>query len=217
MSLVNLPIDERTARAATQADDAAEARMFRRPSEWRIFWEAFSRDRLAVGAAIVIGLVCLASALAPVLSPYDPTVGEFFLSHENIRIPERGKTYSINEGNSIHWTDEVRRWNTWLKEEDKETGRPYGARYVGTLVADAHRTLLKGGIFAYPADKKSPGGKLRLLYEANPMSFLVEQAGGAATNGLQRIMEIQPSKLHERVAVFLGSREEVERVTSYHA
>jgi Fructose-1-6-bisphosphatase, C-terminal domain len=97
-----------------------------------------------------------------------PTVGEFFLSHENIRIPESGKTYSINEGNHAHWTEPVRRWNAWIKEDDKPTGRPYGQRYVGSLVADAHRTLLKGGIFAYPADTKNAGGKLRLSTRPTP-------------------------------------------------
>jgi fructose-1,6-bisphosphatase I len=141
---------------------------------------------------------------------YDPTVGEFFLSHENIRIPERGKIYSINEGNYAHWTDEVKRWNAWIKEDDKATGRPYGGRYVGTLVADAHRTLLKGGIFAYPADKKSPGGKLRLLYEANPFAFIFEAAGGRATTGTDRILDIQPEKLHQRVPLVLGSPHDVD-------
>ena len=141
---------------------------------------------------------------------YDPTVGEFFLSHENIRIPERGKTYSINEGNYGAWTDEVKRWNSWIKEEDKESGRPYGCRYVGTLVADAHRTLLKGGIFAYPADKKSRGGKLRLLYEANPFAFIFEAAGGKASTGRERILDIVPEALHQRVPLVIGSPHDVD-------
>ncbi len=141
---------------------------------------------------------------------YDPTVGEFFLSHENIRIPEKGKTYSINEGNHALWTEPVRRWNAWLKEEDKATGRPYGQRYVGSLVADAHRTLLKGGIFAYPSDTKSPGGKLRLLYEANPFAFVFEAAGGKATTGTDRILDIVPTKLHQRVPLVLGSPRDVD-------
>ena len=141
---------------------------------------------------------------------YDPTVGEFFLSHENIRIPERGKTYSINEGNHASWTDEVKRWNSWIKEEDKESGRPYGCRYVGTLVADAHRTLLKGGIFAYPADKKSRGGKLRLLYEANPFAFIFEAAGGKASTGRERILDIVPEALHQRVPLVIGSPHDVD-------
>ena len=141
---------------------------------------------------------------------YDPTVGEFFLSHENIRIPERGKTYSINEGNYASWTDEVKRWNSWIKEESKDDGRPYGCRYVGTLVADAHRTLLKGGIFAYPADKKSRGGKLRLLYEANPFAFIFEAAGGKASTGRERILDIVPRALHERVPLVIGSSYDVD-------
>jgi fructose-1,6-bisphosphatase I len=146
---------------------------------------------------------------------YDPTVGEFFLSHENIRCPERGKTYSINEGNSALWTDGVRRWNSFLKEENKAEGRPYGQRYVGSLVADAHRTLLKGGIFAYPADRKSPKGKLRLLYEANPFAFLFEAAGGAATDGAGRILDIAPTELHQRTPLILGSREDVATFTAF--
>jgi fructose-1,6-bisphosphatase I len=141
---------------------------------------------------------------------YDPTCGEFFLSHENIRTPERGATYSTNEGNSCHWTEEMRRWNAWIKEDAKEHGRPYGHRYVGSLVADAHRTLLKGGIFAYPADLKSKKGKLRLLYEANPFSFIFEAAGGMATNGRDRILDIQPTELHMRTPLVLGSIRDVE-------
>ena len=146
---------------------------------------------------------------------YDPTVGEFFLSHENIRIPEQASLYSINEGNSTYWSDEVRRWNTWLKEEDKATARPYGARYVGSLVADAHRTLMKGGIFAYPADRKNKQGKLRLLYEANPFAFIFEAAGGKATTGNARILDILPTELHQRVPLALGSPRDVDIFESF--
>ena len=140
---------------------------------------------------------------------YDPTIGEFLLSHPNIRTPETGNTYSINEGNAAHWTPEVAKWNAWIKEPNKEDGRPYGGRYVGTLVADAHRTLLRGGIFAYPADAKSPAGKLRLLYEANPFAFLFEAAGGAATDGRGRILDLQPEKLHARTGLVIGSKKDV--------
>ena len=140
---------------------------------------------------------------------YDPTCGEFFLSHEHITIPQKGSTYSINEGNCGKWPDEVKRWVSWIKEENKAEGRPYGGRYVGTLVADAHRTLLKGGIFAYPADKKSPEGKLRLLYEANPFAFIFEAAGGQASHGKGRILDIQPTKLHQRTPLILGSPDDV--------
>ncbi|WP_081426618.1 class 1 fructose-bisphosphatase [Sorangium cellulosum] len=140
---------------------------------------------------------------------YDPTVGEFFLSHENIRIPERGSTYSVNEGHSARWPEDVRRWNAWIKEDSEREGRPYGARYVGSLVADAHRTLLKGGIFAYPADR-SGQGKLRLLYEANPFAFIFEAAGGKASTGSHRILDLVPQSLHERVPLVLGSPRDVE-------
>jgi fructose-1,6-bisphosphatase I len=139
----------------------------------------------------------------------DPGVGEFFLSHPNIRCPERGGTYSVNEGNFTRWDENVKKWVTWIKSEEKAQNLPYGHRYVGSLVADAHRTLLKGGIFAYPADKKSPGGKLRLLYEANPMAYLFEQAGGAATNGVDPILDIEPKTLHDRTPLVLGSRHDV--------
>jgi fructose-1,6-bisphosphatase I len=146
---------------------------------------------------------------------YDPTVGEFLLSHENIRVPEHHASYSINEGNAGLWTRGVQRWNSWIKESDKASGRPYTQRYVGTLVADAHRTLLRGGIFAYPADTKSPKGKLRLLYEANPFAFLFEAAGGAATTGAERVLTIQPSALHQRVPLVLGSKRNVEELERY--
>jgi fructose-1,6-bisphosphatase I len=139
----------------------------------------------------------------------DPGVGEFFLSHPNIQCPDRGSTYSVNEGNFTRWDPQMRQWATFIKSEDKAQGLPYGHRYVGSLVADAHRTLLKGGIFAYPADRKSPGGKLRLLYEANPMAYLFEQAGGAASNGVDPILDIQPKTIHDRTPLVLGSKHEV--------
>lgn len=140
---------------------------------------------------------------------YDPSVGEFFLSHENLRVPTQGSSYSVNEGNTSRWSDGMKRWVDWLKEEDSETHRPYGARYVGSLVADFHRTLLKGGVFAYPSDSKSPAGKLRLLYEASPLAFILESAGGIASDGTRRILDIQPKELHERTPLILGSRDDV--------
>ena len=139
----------------------------------------------------------------------DPNIGEFFLSYPSIRCPMRGNCYSVNEGNFARWSPQVQRWNQWIKEEDKQTGRPYGHRYVGSLVADAHRTLLKGGIFAYPPDVKSPKGKLRLLYEANPMAYLFEQAGGAATDGVNRILDVKPTETHQRTPLVVGSAEDV--------
>lgn len=139
----------------------------------------------------------------------DPSVGEFFLSSPSIRCPSRGKTYSINEGNSARWSPEVQKWNKWIKEESKAEGRPYSHRYVGSLVADAHRTLIKGGIFAYPTDSKSPKGKLRLLYEANPMAYIFQQAGGIAIDGERPILDIVPTDLHQRTPLVIGSMEDV--------
>lgn len=141
---------------------------------------------------------------------WDPGAGEFFLSHENIRTPDKGNIYSVNEGNFARWTDGVKRWDDHMKAVDKADGRPYSHRYVGSLVADAHRTLLKGGIFAYPADTKNPEGKLRLLYEANPMAFIFEAAGGTATTGRDRILDIVPTELHQRVPLVIGSKKDVE-------
>ncbi len=144
----------------------------------------------------------------------DPSVGDFFLSHVNIRIPERGKIYSVNEGNAGTWAEPVRKWVDWLKAPSDDKRRPYSARYVGSLVADFHRTLLKGGVFAYPADKKNKNGKLRLLYEASPLAMLAEQAGGAASTGEQRILEIAPTELHQRVPLYIGSKGDVEDALS---
>ncbi len=134
----------------------------------------------------------------------DPSVGEFLLSHEDIRIPEKGKIYSINEGNSKYWLPGTQSYIEKVKEDG------YKARYVGSLVSDFHRNLLKGGIFLYPADKKSPNGKLRLLYEANPLAFIVEQAGGCASTGNKRILDIEPEELHQRVPLIIGSKADVE-------
>lgn len=139
----------------------------------------------------------------------DPSVGEFLLSHENIRIPQRGKIYSLNEGNFCHWTPEMQRYIGYLKEPDAATNRPYSSRYIGTMVGDSHRTLLYGGIFSYPADKKNPEGKLRLMYECNPMAFIIEQAGGKSSDGAKSILDIQPSSLHQHTPVFLGSADDV--------
>ena len=139
----------------------------------------------------------------------DPTVGDFFLSHVDIRMPERGKIYSVNEGNHSTWQPGVQKWVDWLKAPSDDKARPYSARYVGSLVADFHRTLLKGGVFAYPADKKNTHGKLRLMYEAAPLAMIAEQAGGAASTGTERILEVMPKELHQRVPLFIGSIDDV--------
>ncbi|MBZ0119036.1 MAG: class 1 fructose-bisphosphatase, partial [Sandaracinaceae bacterium] len=145
----------------------------------------------------------------------DPLVGEFFLSHENIRIPSRGNLYSVNEGNSSKWTQGLRDWAAWLKSDQAPGGKPYGSRYIGTLVADFHRTLIKGGIFAYPGDAKNPKGKLRLLYECAPMALIAEAAGGAAITGHGRVLEVQPQTLHDRVPLFVGSKDDVADVERF--
>jgi len=139
----------------------------------------------------------------------DPSIGEFCLSHPKIEIPEKGKIYSTNEGYRQLLNDSTRRFLEYLQDDDPDTGRPYSARYIGSMVADIHRTLLYGGIFMYPATRKAPEGKLRLLYEANPMGFLIEQAGGMAIDGDRRILDIQASELHQRTPLYMGSRETV--------
>jgi len=142
----------------------------------------------------------------------DPSLGEFLLSHENIRTPTRGKMYSINEGNISSWDEGTRRYIDYVKEDRKDHGHPYTLRYIGSLVADFHRNLLKGGIFLYPG----PKGKLRLLYEAAPLAMVVEQAGGAATTGGERILDIQPTSLHQRVPLIIGSREDVRDYIKFY-
>jgi fructose-1,6-bisphosphatase I len=122
-----------------------------------------------------------------------------------MQMPKEGKTYSINEGNYLHFPDGVKKYIKYCQEEDKETHRPYSSRYIGSGVADIHRNLITGGIYIYPTTTKSPKGKLRLLYECNPLAFIIEQAGGVATDGYKRIMELDISELHQRTPLFLGS------------
>lgn len=146
----------------------------------------------------------------------DPTMGEFHLTTQDLTFPEKSNVYSTNEGNSATWQSPDREWISWIKQNDPETHRPYSARYIGALVADFHRILLKGGIFAYPGNTASPNGKLRLLYECSPMAFIAEQAGGAATNGVSRILEIEPSELHQRTPFYIGTKSEVELIGRFH-
>ncbi len=145
----------------------------------------------------------------------DPSVGEFLLSHENIRIPSKGKIYSLNQGNFCNWDKGMQRYIQYLQESDSATGRPYSLRYIGTMVGDAHRTLLYGGIFAYPGDRKNPQGKLRLMYECNPVAFIIEQAGGKSSDGTQSILKVQPTSLHQHTPVFFGSVEDVQLCTQF--
>ncbi len=149
----------------------------------------------------------------------DREVGSFVLTQQDLRIPEDTKEFSINMSNMRHWEAPVRRYiDELLAGRSGPRGKDFNMRWVASMVADVHRILTRGGIFMYPRDAREPGkpGKLRLLYEANPMAMIVEQAGGAATNGVQRILDLQPEALHQRVAVFMGSRHEVERITGYH-
>jgi fructose-1,6-bisphosphatase I len=145
---------------------------------------------------------------------YDPSVGEFLMSHEHIQIPKRGRIYSANEGNYNRWDEPTRAYVDRLREE-APPDRPYTSRYIGSLVADFHRTLLYGGIFLYPADRKNRSGKLRLLYEAAPLAFIVEQAGGMAVDGHRRILDIEPASLHQRVPLVIGSEEDVREYQSF--
>lgn len=150
----------------------------------------------------------------------DREVGAFVLTRSNIQIPADTKEFAINVSNQRHWEAPVQRYVAEMLEgKNGPRGKDFNMRWVASMVADVHRIMTRGGIFMYPLDAKTldKGGKLRLMYEANPMAFLVEQAGGAATTGRQRILDLQPHKLHQRVPVILGSRNEVERVTSYHA
>jgi len=140
----------------------------------------------------------------------DPSIGEFLLSHAGIAIPDKGKIYSCNEGYRNLLSEGTRRFLDHLQEVDKDSGRPYSARYIGSMVADVHRTLMYGAIFMYPATERAPGGKLRLLYEANPMGMLIEQAGGLASTGREPILELQATELHQRVPLFMGSKQDVE-------
>jgi fructose-1,6-bisphosphatase I len=147
----------------------------------------------------------------------DPSIGEFCLSHPNMRMPKTGKTYSINQGNFVSFPEGVKEYIRYCKQEDKSTGRPYSLRYIGSMVADIHRNLITGGVFIYPPTKDAPCGKLRLLYECNPMAFIVEQAGGRATDGFNRILDIQPKELHQRTPIFIGSEEMVLKAEEFIA
>ncbi|KAJ3700676.1 hypothetical protein LUZ61_004381 [Rhynchospora tenuis] len=144
----------------------------------------------------------------------DPMYGEFVLTQEQVQIPKAGKIYAFNEGNYQLWDDKLKQYMDSLKDPGP-SGKPYSARYIGSLVGDFHRTLLYGGIYGYPRDKKSKNGKLRLLYECAPMSFIVEQAGGKGSDGHQRILDIKPEEIHQRVPLFIGSVEEVEKLEKF--
>lgn len=174
-------------------------------------------DALRPGREVVAAGYCLyGSATMMVLSigqgvngfMLDPAIGEFVLTEKNMRVPAKGKIFSINEGYMYLWDEAIKEYV--LQKKDPSYGKPYGARYVGSMVADVHRTLKYGGIFMYPATKDAPKGKLRLMYEAIPMSYLMEQAGGLSSNGSKPILDIQPEQIHQRTPIFLGSKQDVE-------
>ncbi len=141
----------------------------------------------------------------------DPSIGAYLLAQENIRMPKAGRIYSTNEAYQGSFPEPIQRYLEWVKD-----GGNYTSRYIGSLVADFHRTLIRGGVFLYPGSKKSPQGKLRLLYEANPLAFVAEQADGMATDGQQRILEKYPQAMHERTPLIIGSKDEVQRVLSFY-
>lgn len=145
----------------------------------------------------------------------DPSIGEFILSDDDIKMPDFGPIYSINEGSYHSWDIGLKKYIKYCQVEDESTNRPYSARYIGSLVADIHRMLITGGIFIYPHSSRFPEGKLRLMYECNPMSFIIEQAGGMAIDGKRRIMEIEPGSIHQRTPIYIGSRQNVLKVMEF--
>jgi fructose-1,6-bisphosphatase I len=145
----------------------------------------------------------------------DPSIGEFCLSHPNMRIPEQGSIYSVNEGNYVEFPQGIKKYIKYCQVEDKASNRPYSSRYIGSMVADFHRNLIKGGVFIYPRTASHPKGKLRLMYECNPLAFIVEQAGGKASHGSGRILEIKPESLHQRCQIFIGSAAMVEKIEAF--
>ncbi|KAJ2896755.1 Fructose-1,6-bisphosphatase [Coemansia aciculifera] len=183
---------------------------------------------LVPGSEIIAGGYCMYGSSCNLILTFgnsrvegftlDPALGEFILTHPNIRIPSRGKIYSVNEGNTLYWDDATKAYFDSVKFPSAESGRkPYSARYIGSMVADVHRTLLYGGVFAYPSDRKSRSGKLRILYESFPMAFITEQAGGKATTGTQRVLDIVPKHIHDRCPIFLGGTDDIADVEAAFA
>lgn len=145
----------------------------------------------------------------------DPSYGEFVLSHPNMKIPEKAKIYSVNESNFDYWNQTIKNYIHYVKQIDKPTGRPLNSRYIGSLVSDFHRNLLYGGIYLYPPSSLAKNGKLRLIYEANPMAFIVEQAGGRASNGEIDILDLKPEELHQRVPLYVGTKFDVDMIEEF--
>jgi fructose-1,6-bisphosphatase I len=145
----------------------------------------------------------------------DPSIGEFCLSHPDIKTPDDGRIYSINEGNYFFFHEEIKKYIKYCQKKDEDSGRPYTSRYIGSLVSDFHRNLLMGGVFLYPQNKKTPKGKLRLVYECNPIAFIAEQAGGVASDGKKRILAIRPKSLHQRSPFYVGSKNMVRKIEDF--
>ena len=180
------------------------------------------RNQVAAGYCVYGPQTTLALTVGDGVAMFtlDREQGTFVLTQDQVQIPADTQEFAINMSNMRHWAPPVRRYiDECLQGKEGPRGKDFNMRWIASMVADVHRILTRGGIFMYPWDQREPGkpGKLRLLYEANPMSWLIEQAGGAATNGRQRILDVQPEKLHQRISVMLGSKHEVERVTGYHA
>lgn len=160
-------------------------------------------------------MLAYTTGLGVSLFTLDPSIGEFILSNDDIKIPDKGKIYSVNEGSYNSWGEGLKKYIKYCQQEDEATNRPYKARYIGSMVADVHRTLVKGGIFIYPQSNKYPNGKLRLMYECNPLSFVIEQAGGVAIDGEIRIMEKQPEAIHQRTPIYIGSKNDVQQLKEF--
>lgn len=175
------------------------------------------RDQVAAGYVIFGSSTMLVYSTGKGVNGFtlDPSIGEFCLSHPNIKTPELGRLYSINEGNLNRCDAGLKDYVEFCREDDSATGRPYSGRYIGSLVADFHRNLLKGGIYVYPTTDNHPEGRLRLLYECNPLAFIVEQAGGLASDGYQDVLDIEPKQLHQRCGLYIGSKQMVEKALSY--
>jgi fructose-1,6-bisphosphatase I len=181
------------------------------PAEVNDFLQ-FGSDQVAAGYIVYGSSTMLVYTTGNGVNGFtlDPSIGEFCLSHPNMRIPKGGNIYSVNQGNFVHFPEGVKRYIKNLQIDDKASKKPYTLRYIGSLVSDFHRNLIKGGIYIYPTTLASPKGKLRLMYEANPMAMIIEQAGGKATDGFQDILEIEPTDIHQRVPLFVGSEAMVE-------
>lgn len=176
------------------------------------------RDQVAAGYVVYGSSTMLVYTTGNGVNGFtlDPSIGEFCLSHPNMQCPADGKIYSINEGKYAEFSEGIQSYLQYAKENDKASKRPYACRYIGSMVADLHRNLIKGGVFLYPESTSAPNGKLRLLYECNPMSMIMEQAGGIGHSGQQNILDIEPESLHQRVPILIGSKNMVDKVLSYY-